>query len=128
MRILLVDDDDLIKYIAERWLHEHELTFVQTMAAAINACDKNAFDLILCDVHIPPNGPGEVAEALRQFCVPVIEISVMPRGSAIDKSAKVLRKAVSEVASNQQKNCIARAREAVTRIKLTISDRGQEAT
>lgn len=54
LRILIVDDDELVARSLQRVLTAHEITAVSSGASALDVLDRRAdFDLILCDLMMP---------------------------------------------------------------------------
>lgn len=71
--ILLVEDDEQLSFITKRLLESkgYAVTAALTVAAAKEALERNAFDLILLDMMLP-DGEG------TQFCAEIREHSVCP--------------------------------------------------
>lgn len=59
MRVFLVEDDDTVVEQVEGWLSDahgaHELIAVRSRASAIAALTDTDYDLVICDLRIPPN-------------------------------------------------------------------------
>ena len=81
MRILLVEDDDMLGSSLKRGLSEasHTVEWVEDGESAILATDTSQFDLMLLDVNLPKLSGIEVVKKLRQSNknVPVLMLTAM---------------------------------------------------
>ena len=77
IKILIVDDEKPICDLIEMNLSAagYSCVAVQDGLAAIDAVDKNTFDLVLLDIMLPGADGYDVMEYIRPFKVPVIFIS-----------------------------------------------------
>lgn len=77
IKILIVDDEKPICDLIEMNLQAagYECTAVQDGLAAIEAVEKNAFDLVLLDIMLPGADGYDVMEYIAPLRVPVIFIS-----------------------------------------------------
>ncbi len=77
IRILIVDDEKPICDLIEMNLSAagYSCVAVQDGLAAIDAVEKNTFDLVLLDIMLPGADGYDVMEYIRPFKVPVIFIS-----------------------------------------------------
>ncbi len=66
-QVLVVDDDQAICEIVSRMLERlgHEPVAVRSGQSAVDACQRQDFDLVLLDVAMPKMSGTEVYEALR---------------------------------------------------------------
>jgi PAS domain S-box-containing protein len=53
LRVLVVDDEPLIGRIIERALPQHDVVVLDNVPAALEACMRDDFDRILCDLMLP---------------------------------------------------------------------------
>lgn len=67
-RILLAEDYPLNVVVVETFLKDagHEVTVAETGVAAVEACAREAFDLILMDVQMPEMDGYDAARAIRE--------------------------------------------------------------
>ena len=77
IKILIVDDEKPICDLIEMnlWAAGYSCVAVQDGLAAIDAVEKNTFDLVLLDIMLPGADGYDVMEYIRPFKVPVIFIS-----------------------------------------------------
>lgn len=77
IRVLIVDDEKPICDLIEMNLSAagYSCVAVQDGLAAIDAVEKNTFDLVLLDIMLPGADGYDVMEYIRPFKVPVIFIS-----------------------------------------------------
>ena len=77
IKILIVDDEKPICDLIEMNLSAagYSCVAVQDGLAAIDAVEKNTFDLVLLDIMLPGADGYDVMEYIRPFKVPVIFIS-----------------------------------------------------
>lgn len=54
MKILFIDDSEFDRLIARRWFSDHDVTTVTTLREAIEVTKSIHFDVIFCDVNMPP--------------------------------------------------------------------------
>jgi CheY-like chemotaxis protein len=67
LRILVVDDDSLVRTALERCLGDHQVTLADGADAAMALLDAGAqFDLILCDLMMPDMTGMELHALLRR--------------------------------------------------------------
>ncbi|MBX7080645.1 MAG: response regulator [Nannocystaceae bacterium] len=66
LRILVVDDEAMIGESVRKALAEQQVTVVHSGGEAIAACDRVAFDLVLCDLMMPGISGIDVYETVRQ--------------------------------------------------------------
>jgi signal transduction histidine kinase/CheY-like chemotaxis protein len=66
LRILVVDDEPAIREIARAALSEHALTVVADGQAALDACDRATFDVVLLDLMMPRKTGADVLQALEE--------------------------------------------------------------
>ena len=93
MRILLVDDDLDAEVLLRRWLPDHQIDYAPTYESATDCLGRHEYDLVFCDVRIPPFDPGEVCQLItvKWPSVPLIEIS-NDASIGIEKSQIAIRK------------------------------------
>lgn len=77
IKILIVDDEKPISDLIDMNLSAagYSCTAVQDGIAAIDAVEKNAFDLVLLDIMLPGADGYDVMDYIRPYKVPVIFIS-----------------------------------------------------
>lgn len=68
-RILVVEDDETDFYVVSRFLKKalqthYQLTHVQNHECAIQELEKNKFDAVLLDYHLPGDSPDEIVTML----------------------------------------------------------------
>ncbi len=82
LRILLVDDEEIHHDIAHAVLDKfHKVVHEYDGYAAIKRCQKEHFDLVLMDMHMPNISGPETTEKLREFLtdkVHIVGLSNMP--------------------------------------------------
>ncbi|HEY2512815.1 MAG TPA: response regulator [Polyangiaceae bacterium] len=67
MSVLVIDDDELVLRMFGRVLRKHELTLVGRAQEALERIQAGeAFDVILCDVHMPAMGGVAFHEELAR--------------------------------------------------------------
>lgn len=94
MKILLVEDDDLQRRIAKRYLQSalHEVHEVVNGEAAVAAASSDDFDLILMDIRMPGNVDGiEATQLIRALPgsrgqVPIVAMTVAQMTGAVWRS------------------------------------------
>ena len=71
MRILLADDDDIIRTVLGRLLERqgHSVRVVSNGQEAVDSAAANEYDLVLLDLRMPRMGGAEAARMLRQASV-----------------------------------------------------------
>ena len=90
-RILVVDDEEAILYVFERYLSVagYDVIVAGSGADAVRAAEAGAFDLLITDFRMPGMNGVEVIHALRRLQPDLpalvmsgnpIEAGVMPRG------------------------------------------------
>lgn len=68
MKILIVDDDPMIRQMLRRQLVGHEIREAEGYSSALYAANKERFDLVISDVQMGADGTGfDLARALRAF-------------------------------------------------------------
>ena len=69
-RILVIDDDLLIRYGLERGLSQAavEVVTAATAGAAMQEMRAGSFDLCLLDIHLPDRNGLELLATIRQLC------------------------------------------------------------
>lgn len=70
MKILVVDDERLIRKAFARWFKEHDVVELSSVSIAIDFMEKSKFspDVILCDNNTGPGPTGiEFAERLSEL-------------------------------------------------------------
>jgi len=81
MRLLLVEDDDMLGGSLKRGLTEasHTVEWVQDGESALLATDTSQFDLMLLDVNLPKLSGIEIVKKLRQSgnVIPVLMLTAM---------------------------------------------------
>ena len=65
-RILVVDDNAMIRAMLRRLLSRHDVAVAEGGGAAIELCGREAFDIILCDLMMPDMTGVDVYRALRE--------------------------------------------------------------
>jgi CheY-like chemotaxis protein len=78
-RILVVDDDELLRVVLSRALEEasHAVTTVASGRAAVARLEAGSFDLVICDVFMPDMDGFETLRAVKERVpdLPVVAIS-----------------------------------------------------
>ncbi len=92
--ILFIDDDtdSLAMYVKAVSLADHQADIAASVIEAWDLIKGNSYDLIFVDLNIPGVSGYEFLKSLmknRQYKqIPVIVISAMPEGSAVDEVLK----------------------------------------
>lgn len=66
LRILVVDDDPMVRRMLDRMLHEHFVESAASVDDGIAALGRSDFDLVLCDVMMPDRTGADMHRELRQ--------------------------------------------------------------
>ena len=98
-RILIVDDDEAVRYTLQRWfgLHGFEADVAENGLDAVEKCVQAEYDAILTDLEMPRMGGLEAMALIRvrQPGVPVVVLTgyaEVSNESAFSDAAKVLFK------------------------------------
>lgn len=81
MKILIIEDDEMIADILSRGLHRagYPCECVYDGAEAAGLLDENRYDLILLDIMLPGADGYELMEYIKDFGIPVIFITAKTR-------------------------------------------------
>jgi CheY-like chemotaxis protein len=66
-RVLVVDDEPLIRRVVEHALHVHEVVLATNGREALEQCEAQSFDVILCDIMMPEVNGVEFYHRLREL-------------------------------------------------------------
>jgi CheY-like chemotaxis protein len=87
-KILLIDDDDLVRYAMVRILarDEYQIVCASNGREGVAALEKEPFDLVITDILMPDQEGIETIRAIRRLspAVPIIAISGGGRFSGAD--------------------------------------------
>ncbi|UCG78276.1 MAG: response regulator [Nitrospirota bacterium] len=72
MKVLIIDDEKLVRWFLERALKkwDYEVTSVSNGKEAVDALDKESFDLVFTDLKMPVANGSLVIEHLGQIADP----------------------------------------------------------
>ncbi|MDB5214976.1 MAG: hypothetical protein JWO86_2903 [Myxococcaceae bacterium] len=65
LKILVVDDDPMVRRMLDRMLNEHVVESVPSVDEGIAALDRSDFDLVLCDVMMPDRTGADMHREVR---------------------------------------------------------------
>ena len=65
LKILVVDDDPMVRRMLDRMLHDHVVTSVSSVDEGVAALARSEFDLILCDVMMPDRTGADMHHEVR---------------------------------------------------------------
>jgi CheY-like chemotaxis protein len=92
-RILVVDDNEIVGWTLQvrLWAAEHQVTYVSSANAALEALAVQRFDLVLLDLHMPDIGGLEALEMMnaRDLCLdtPVVLLTSSDELKDIQKAS-----------------------------------------
>jgi signal transduction histidine kinase len=66
LRILVVDDDPMVRRMLDRMLHEHVVESAASVDDGVAALGRSDFDLVLCDVMMPDRTGADMHRELRE--------------------------------------------------------------
>jgi DNA-binding response OmpR family regulator len=88
--ILLLEDDDILQEIIEEYLIEHKFNVdsYSNGEEALDAIEKNSYDLLLLDINVPEINGFEILEYLREIKdrTPIIFITSLTSVSNLQKA------------------------------------------
>lgn len=97
-RILIIDDEPLVRRALMRLLREHEVVEVESGEGALELLKRGeSFDLILCDVMMPALSGLDVYARVREDYAPLDERMVFMTGGAFDPRLQDLMQATASV-------------------------------
>ncbi len=90
--ILVVDDEDVIRYFLERFLirEGYQVTAVSSGEAALQASAETEFDVVLLDLKMKGIGGLEVLAALRQRW-PATSVIILTAHASLESAVEALR-------------------------------------
>ena len=88
LRLLIIDDEPLIRRIVARALPEHEVVTLDTVPAAIELCLREDFDAVLCDLMLPGMTGEAFFSALEKSKPELARRVVFMTGGAFTGSAQ----------------------------------------
>lgn len=89
LRILIVDDDDLVARSLQRVLTAHEITAVSSGARALDVLrERSDFDLILCDLMMPGMTGMDLYEVVAEAYPELVGRIVFSTGGAFTDEAR----------------------------------------
>lgn len=88
VRVLLIDDEPLLGKSLRRALKEHDVTFTEDPAHAIELCSQNDYDAIVCDLMMPAISGEGVYEHLREHAPDLAARMIFMTGGAFTASAQ----------------------------------------
>ncbi len=65
-RILVVDDEEIIRVLLGHALADYEVSFAESAGAALGALERGAFDAVVTDKNLPDGEGSEVCQAARR--------------------------------------------------------------
>lgn len=97
-RVLIIDDEPLLGKSLGRALREHDVTFMEDPAAALELCAGQDFDAIICDLFMPVVGGEDVYRHLREHAPELAARMIFMTGGAYTEATqKFLRDIPNEV-------------------------------
>lgn len=97
-RILIIDDEPLVRRALMRLLREHDVVEVESGESALELIkDDENFDLILCDVMMPVLSGLDVYARVREEYSPLDERIVFMTGGAFDPRLQALMQATANI-------------------------------
>jgi signal transduction histidine kinase len=87
-RVLVVDDERLIRRSIKRTLIGHDVTLAENGKEALSLCLRNDYDVILCDLMMPEVSGMELYDRLVQARPELIERIVYMTGGAFTPEAR----------------------------------------
>lgn len=91
-RILVIDDDDLVRHALEDWLtHEgYEVHLAESGRIALSRLEVGVFDAALLDIHLPDMTGIEILEAIKRRA-PEIDAIMMTGYPQVESAIQALR-------------------------------------
>lgn len=84
-RVLVVDDEPNVQRLMRRLLPDHTVVTVGNAAAALEALEREAFDVVLCDVQMPGRSGLELVADLRARWPDRAQAVVLMTGGLLDE-------------------------------------------
>ena len=78
IRILIADDEEIVRSMFKRHLSDYDLTFATNWAELLSVLNRQKFDLVITDVIMPDQeeiGQKGLLNVMTEFGVPVIFVS-----------------------------------------------------
>lgn len=93
MKILIADDDEVVRFALEDILKEagHEIDFAQDGVETLNQTKKNLYDLVLLDIEMPKISGYEVLKEIRANFPEMPVIFVSGKGVAKKVSRSIVQ-------------------------------------
>lgn len=88
VRVLIVDDEPLLGKSLRRALNEHDVTFTEDPARAIELCSQTDYDAIVCDLMMPTISGEGVYEHLREHAPELAARMIFMTGGAFTAGAQ----------------------------------------
>ena len=97
-RVLIIDDEPLVRRALRRLLREHEVVEAECGESALELLkDSDDFDLVLCDVMMPVLSGLDVYARVRDEFAPLEERMVFMTGGAFDPRLQNLMQVTANV-------------------------------
>lgn len=88
LRILIVDDEEMLASALARSLKHHDVQTANRGAAAVELAKETRFDLVLCDLIMPEMSGKEVFEALQALDPTIRKRFVFMTGATVTSEAR----------------------------------------
>lgn len=87
-RVLIIDDEPLLGKSLRRTLKDHDVTFTENPARALELCSETDYDVIVCDLMMPVISGEAVYEHLREHAPELASRMIFMTGGAFTPGAQ----------------------------------------
>jgi PAS domain S-box-containing protein len=94
LRVLVVDDEPLLGRMIEHTLHEHDVRVVHAAAPALELCQRENFDVILCDLMMPIMSGAALHAELAKHKPELVRRMIFMTGGAFTDSSRAFLEAL----------------------------------
>jgi two-component system, cell cycle sensor histidine kinase and response regulator CckA len=95
VRVLIIDDEPLLGKSLRRALGEHDVTFTEDPARALELCSEVDYDVIVCDLMMPLISGEGVYEHLRERAPDLAARMIFMTGGAFTTGAQLFLQSIS---------------------------------